>query len=232
MSTPLMDLLDPWRAVDNHSVIAGCLPISSLARIRGLLLDPEGDARFRLAFFRDETHRAVLRCEVAATLRLRCQRCLGELDHKVDADTLLALVSGIGEERQLPEAYDPLMVSDKPIRPRDLIEDELLLALPQIPMHDAVICAEHLPNPEAVQALSSEASPFAVLTELKGAVDPVTETDRAAEAAPRGQPDDLPATDSKPASAMQPTRPPAKLVRVGASPSKVRTTAAPSRDVT
>ena len=166
MSAPLKDLFDPWRAVDNHAVLVGRQPLSSLPRVRGLLLDAEGDASFRLAFFRDETHRAVLRCEVAATLRLRCQRCLEVLDHRVDANTLLALVSDI--DRELPDRYDPLMVSDKPMRPRDLIEDELLLALPQIPMHDPVVCAKHLPDLNAVQSGSSRASPFAVLAEFKG----------------------------------------------------------------
>ncbi|MCG6860628.1 MAG: YceD family protein [Chromatiaceae bacterium] len=168
MSAPLKDLFDPWRAVDNHAVLVGRQPLSSLPRVRGLLLDAEGDASFRLAFFRDETHRAVLRCEVAATLRLRCQRCLEVLDHRVDANTLLALVSDIDEERELPDRYDPLMVGDEPVRPRDLIEDELLLALPQIPMHDPVVCAKHLPDLNAAQARSSTVSPFAVLAKLKG----------------------------------------------------------------
>lgn len=167
MSTSLPDLLDPWRAVDSRSVFAGRLPMSSLSRLHGLLLDATGEVEFRLAFSRDEGHRPILRCEVAATLRLSCQRCLEALDHQVDTSTLLALVSGIEEERCLPEPYDPLLVSDKPIRPRDLIEDELLLALPQIPMHEADLCEMRVPETSATQAESVKESPFAGLAELK-----------------------------------------------------------------
>jgi len=108
----------------------------------------------------------VLRCGVAAVLKLRCQRCMGALDHEVDADILLALASGADEERQLPERFDPLLVSDKPIRLRDLVEDELLLALPQIPMHERDVCRTNISSAEASQE-GFRASPFSVLGELR-----------------------------------------------------------------
>ena len=159
--------MDPWRAVDNRSVLAGRLPLSGLPRLRGSLVEATGDVRFRLAFFRDDAQRAVLRCEVAATLKLPCQRCLEAFEHKVNTDTLLALVSGIDEERHLPESYDPLPVSDEPIRPRELIEDELLLALPQIPMHEPTVCGRRVPVADGVRMRSGGANPFAVLAEFK-----------------------------------------------------------------
>lgn len=117
MSSTLPDLLDPWRAVDSRSVITGRLPLSSLPRLREVLLDTAGDVSFGLAFLRDDEQRAVLDCEVAATLRLRCQRCLEALDHQVDTSIRLALVSGADEERQLPERYDPLPVTERLMRP-------------------------------------------------------------------------------------------------------------------
>lgn len=167
MPLVLPSLLDPWRGADNRSVFVGRLPLSSLPRLRGSLLDATGEVRFQLGFSRDEAHRAVLRCEVVAALKLRCQRCLEALDHRVSASTWLALISGIEEERRLPEGYDPLLVGDEPIRPRDLIEDELLLALPQIPMHEPVVCARPVSDANAVSAWSGRASPFAVLADLE-----------------------------------------------------------------
>lgn len=167
MSSVLPSQLDPWRVVDNRAVVAGRLPLSSLPRLRGLLLDATSDVRFRLGFSRDEARRAVLHCEVATTLKLRCQRCLEALDYKVNADTWLALVSSIDEERLLPERYDPLLVDEGSIRPRDLIEDELLLALPQIPMHEPVMCAWQILDVDVARMRSGKASPFAVLAALK-----------------------------------------------------------------
>jgi uncharacterized protein len=169
MSSPLPDQLDPWRAVDSRSVLTGRLPLSSLPRLQGLLLDTSGDVSFRLAFSRDEEHRAVLHCEVSATLRLRCQRCLEALDHVVDTSMDLVPVSGMEEERRLPERYDPLPVSARSIRPRDLIEDELLLALPQIPMHEPDVCVSRAPEADTAKTQSGTTSPFAVLAGLKHA---------------------------------------------------------------
>jgi uncharacterized protein len=165
MSPPLPDLLDPWRAVDSRSVFAGRLPLSSLPRLCALLSDPTSNVAFRLAFFRAEDRRAVLRCEVTATLALRCQRCLGALNYLVNTVGLLALVSGIDEQRRLPDRYEPLLVGHAPIRPRDVIEDELLLALPQIPMHAPHICSTGMQKRASASAEAPGAGPFAVLAE-------------------------------------------------------------------
>jgi len=167
MSSTLPDLLDAWRAVDSRSVFAGRLPLSSLLRLRPLLLDSAGDVAFRLAFSRDEEQRAVLYGEVTANLSLRCQRCLEALNHRVDGKIALALVKGLDEERRLPEQYDPLLVSERLIRPRDLVEDELLLGLPHIPMHDPEACGKNVRQMAEDQEQAQKANPFAVLAELK-----------------------------------------------------------------
>ena len=167
MSSPLPDLLDPWRAVDSRSVFSGRLPLSKLPRLCVLLLDKAGDVAFELAFSRDEERRALVHCEVAANLKLCCQRCLEGIDYEAANSALLAVVSGIDEEHRLPKRYDPLLVSDRLIRPRDLIEDELLLALPQIPMHEPGHCNSQLRAPDEEQGRIAGMSPFAVLAEIK-----------------------------------------------------------------
>ncbi len=94
------------------------------------------------------------------TLRLRCQRCLGEVTWQVDAPIALALVRAASESDRLglvqvhgvADHLDPLSVGDEPISPLDLIEDELLLALPQVPRHQpgdcvATLCRNAGPRP-------------------------------------------------------------------------------------
>ena len=162
------DLLDPWRAVAGRSNFSGRLPLSGLSRLREMLRDDSGEVAYRLAFWRDEGQRAVVTGEVRASLTVQCQRCLGSFGYEVNAKVALALVHGMDEARQLPEQYDPLMVTESLIRPGDLIEEELLLSLPQIPMHDAEYCTAAV---EAAIAETdpdvAEAHPFAVLSSLK-----------------------------------------------------------------
>jgi uncharacterized protein len=89
------------------------------------------------------------------------------LEHVVDTSMDLVPTSGLEEERRLPDRYDPLPLGARLIRPRDLIEDELLLALPQIPMHEPDVCAGRAPEADTAKTRSGIPSPFAVLAGLK-----------------------------------------------------------------
>ena len=129
------DYLDPWRAAERGRCLEGTVALVQLPRLRDLLVDSEGTVRFELEFFRDHKGRPSVRGRVAAVLHLRCQRCLGPVSFKVDAPLLLGLVQGFDEAERLPEEYDPLMVEEDRVRPAELVEDELILALPQVPMH-------------------------------------------------------------------------------------------------
>jgi len=169
VSSPLPDHVDPWSAADSGTVFSGRLPLSSLPRLREFLVEGAGDVGFRLAFRRDNGGRAVVSGEVHAGLVLRCQRCLQPLAHRIDAGIELALVSGIDEADRISDGYDPLLAVDRLIRPRDLIEDELLLGLPQIPRHEPGACRMQAPDrPSPVQEQPDDrVRPFAVLAAWK-----------------------------------------------------------------
>lgn len=171
MSSPLPDLIDPWRAVDAGAEFEGAWPLSGLPRLRGSLREAAGEVGYRLVFARDLEGRGTLKGEIEAQLVLTCQRCLGPLEWDVTAPLGLALISGLDEARLLPEELDPLLVSEASIRLLDLIEDELLLALPQIAMHPPGDCVP--PGPEAVAegdypADTGDVHPFAILGALGG----------------------------------------------------------------
>jgi uncharacterized protein len=140
-----------------------------MPRLCGLLLDTTGDVVFRLDFRRDEGGRAVVTGEMSARLSLRCQRCLEEMEHQVTETVDLALVTGIDEAQRLPDRYEPLLVEENLIRPRDIIEDELLLNLPQIPKHDPGGCGLEVDSgshPEA-GVRSNDENPFAALAAIR-----------------------------------------------------------------
>ncbi len=168
MSQHLPDHLDPWRFTDLGKRISGSYPLVSMPRLRECLADTRGEVGFTLEFFHDEQHRACVRGKVEATLLLQCQRCLEVMPRPVQSSVSLAFVESIEEAEILPDTLDPALVEDGLVGLRDLIEDELLLALPQIPMHPAGTCSSQggaeasLEGSEAVRE-----NPFAVLAELK-----------------------------------------------------------------
>jgi uncharacterized protein len=177
--------VDPWQAVQAKIELLGEADEADLPRVAEALQAIGGaadwPARYRLAFGRDPEGRALARGRVELTATLVCQRCLGEADFDLDLPITLALILDDREADGLPDGLDPLPVGregdSEPIRPLDLVEDELLLALPQVPMHPAGQCevpdGRNLANPEA----DKPQSPFAMLAGLKGRIVPSREDD-------------------------------------------------------
>jgi len=143
MSEALPASIDPWQAVARRATFAGTIPLAVFPRLRGLLVEEAlyeaPSAEFALAFERDSAKRPVVMGSVQAMLPLECQRCLGVLEHRVAAEIRLLLTAGEGIAEP-PEPYEALPVVADRVAPLDLIEDELLLALPRIPMHPFGAC--------------------------------------------------------------------------------------------
>ena len=108
---------------------------------------------------------------VEGELQIVCQRCLGAMPLPINSDWQLAVVTGFQQAEQLPEEYDPLLVEEDTIVLRDLIEDELILAVPSAARHEPDQCATQITDYQEVveEAEAPEASdnPFAVLALMK-----------------------------------------------------------------
>ncbi|MES9971696.1 MAG: YceD family protein [Candidatus Thiodiazotropha sp.] len=125
-----------------------------------------------MTFSRDQERRAVLSGWIKAVLPLQCQRCLDAVNLPVDTHLSVVFVQGLDEAEMLPETLDPCLVEDDQVVFRDLLEEELLLLLPQVAMHDPGACK--VPESRVTEAVapidSSEqqrVNPFSALAELK-----------------------------------------------------------------
>jgi uncharacterized protein len=148
-------------------------------------------AAFRLAFARDERGLRVITGEASLTVVLPCQRCLEAVEIALECPMRLGLIEAEAQADALPEDLDPVVVAgEDQLRPLDLVEDELLLALPLVPRHPDGACApgialgaagagagagngEVADHPRGAQAPGGEATdsgrpnPFAALAALK-----------------------------------------------------------------
>lgn len=157
----LPDRFDPFEFVDKKRRVKGLLPLDKMDRVRDVLLNREGEARIDLEFKR-EGRVAAISGRVEADLVLRCQCCLEPLDWPVRNDVHLGVVGSIAEADLLSEAFEPLVVEPgNGVALMDIVQDELLLAIPSIPQHPD--CGVQHPK------VRSEAAehPFAVLAQLK-----------------------------------------------------------------
>ena len=158
----LPELIDPLALVDKRRQFKGSLPLSKMARMRDVLFNDEGQVRFELRFGKDGNVLAVTGI-VEAELELQCQCCLGPIAWPVSSHVKLAIVRSIEQADLLPESYEPLLLEEDIIPLTDIIQEELLLAVPTIPQHGQ--CGE------IASKFTTESpkrpNPFAVLAELK-----------------------------------------------------------------
>ncbi|MGA9855927.1 MAG: YceD family protein [Gammaproteobacteria bacterium] len=109
--------------------------------------------------------------EVEANLLLTCQRCFGSMHFPVKAEFNLAWVRNENEALRLPDMYEPLLSASGRVKLAELIEDELLLALPMVALHalpQECSTGVHAASRQTVaDAKAARRAPFAALKALK-----------------------------------------------------------------
>ncbi|PZQ10479.1 MAG: hypothetical protein DI564_15950 [Rhodanobacter denitrificans] len=165
MSAALPETVDAWRMVQGQRAFQGRLPLAGFARLSDSLADADGDVAYDLEFGRDAYGIAFLRLHVDAGLPLICQRTLERFVQPVTIDQRLGLISKEQDEAGLPEGYEPLLIADGQLVPADVIEDELILTLPVVPVSPGAPL-EFTTGAEEADETARE-NPFAVLARLK-----------------------------------------------------------------
>jgi uncharacterized protein len=113
-----------------------------------------------------------LQLEARARLNLVCQRCLGPVETPLMVDRRFRFVAGETQAAQLDaESEDDVLASTRSLDLRQLVEDELLLALPLVPRHDACPVPLHpaVGGTDAAADAELPESPFAALAGLRRA---------------------------------------------------------------
>lgn len=110
-----------------------------------------------------------------APVWLTCQRCLQPFEVPLAFERRLRFVRGEAEAEALDaESEDDVLALSRSLDLRELVEDELLLALPIVPRHE--VCPQPLPmavgEDELEEDLPERAHPFAALQALKSGKGP------------------------------------------------------------
>lgn len=107
-----------------------------------------------------------LQGRLSADAGLQCLRCDAAYVHRLEADVALRLVRTEAEERELLETCEPYRVEQDELNLVELVEEEVLLALPMLPRCGA--CEANVQaQPQAAQNTEvRRENPFAVLKKL------------------------------------------------------------------
>ena len=162
MSEDWSKLRDVDPLADGRALIEFAIPLAEFGRLTAALASREGHAVGSVGFSR-ESGVAVAEVKVEAPLELRCQRCFGAIKWPVSACGRVALV-GEGEDAdRAPPELETILAPDHRISLRDLVEEELLLALPLAALHPESQCATAAAGAEPAE---ERQRPFAQLGEL------------------------------------------------------------------
>ncbi|MDR0233918.1 MAG: YceD family protein [Zoogloeaceae bacterium] len=166
--------MDLWRFAREGGFLEGALALAEFPRLEDWLARTEGEIFFRargemIGMDDPGGHgKARLRVSVSGELPLVCQRCLSPVSVKLAIESRLELVDEQGvltQEELEDETLDFLPVVSGKAGFRsvlELVEDEILLALPPAPMHEDCV----LPGAKEIEV----PHPFAALAVLKGRV--------------------------------------------------------------
>lgn len=171
MLTRLPNLIDPILLAERNAEFAGQLPLVSLDRLTDLLAETQGSVEVDVAFSRDG-HLTKIEGHITASLALICQRCLEPLIWQVNREIRLGVVNSVEQANKLPEGYEPLLLNeDDKIPLKTIIEDELLLSIPDIPKHSETCRIPEIPDDNAMRMAKNSGiatpNPFSILADFK-----------------------------------------------------------------
>ncbi len=165
--------IDPLRMAEAGRLLEGRYSLAEMDRLHDSLLDSSGKVTVSLEFGIDAEGIRYMKGRLQSELTLECQRCLQAMQAPIDVEFALGLVRSNDAAEQLPSHYEPLLVESDALFLRDIIEDELLLALPLVALHDESQCIDVNARAAAAQRNQDDrgedkkAKPFAALAALK-----------------------------------------------------------------
>ena len=168
MNAALPESVDAWRMVQARRMFQGALPLKGFKRLRDSLAAGSGEVTYELEFGKDEIGVAHLHVRADATLPLTCQRTLEVFGLPVHVDAKLGLIASEADEAALPSDYEPLVTLDGQINPAEVIEDELILALPVVPLKPGAEDASSTwTGTDETPDDDGQENPFAALKKMK-----------------------------------------------------------------
>lgn len=163
--------VDPVKDAQRRLDYVGYYPISQLSRLNGSVSQVLSDAQVELSFYVDPQKLVVMKGHACVDVELFCQRCNQPFVQTLDCEFYYSPVANLDQADELPEIYEPIEFNEfGEIDLVSVIEDELIIALPIVPMHSSEHC--EVPVAEQVfgelpEELAKKPNPFAVLANLK-----------------------------------------------------------------
>jgi len=162
-------LVDPAKACGKHLTYKGEVSTENLPRFADMQMQGVGELHQVSAKFDFDQDGQGVRLAVVSystVAKLSCQRCLGEVEQKIEGQVTLAFSDKEEALEGFPDTYEPVLIENHEVNLFQALEDELLLSLPMFAYHDDEQCNSELNDIKGKAEEQRADNPFAVLSEL------------------------------------------------------------------
>ena len=161
--------IDPRKLALQGNLLEGTVNVDDLPRLASAVSAICGPLTASVQFELDESRAKIAQGNAAVTVETICQRCLDQMQIELQADFAVQVIWSEEHLNRVAANYEPWLVLDKMANLNELLEDEILLALPLVNYHETGECTGDTFVTE-VDAISDEVvadNPFNVLQQLK-----------------------------------------------------------------
>ena len=174
MLKKLPEFIDPLNAVDHDKHLVGTVKQSEFKRLQEVVESSDRDVEVDIQFyFNKRAKLPAAKLKTKTVMNLSCQRSLEQFDYPVSTEMEAVFLETLALADDVPddlEIYE-LQEGEERVSLFDWIEDELLLAIPMVPMKPESSMPE-FNSANGTSAVKQEVvdekpNPFAALKDLK-----------------------------------------------------------------
>jgi uncharacterized protein len=142
-------LINHRRLASDNARLEGSIPLSRFTRFIEMLVDDSGEVAAKVDFRKGHKRKTLVVGAVEATVKVVCQNCMTPANVDISATVRLLIVGSDDELAALAENDDGMVCVEEQVLLVDLLEDELILAMPMVGRHADGLCT---PGPALLAA--------------------------------------------------------------------------------
>ena len=169
----LPQFVDPRQLAKQGATLTGQIDPNLCSRLAEAVIEISEPITASLVFYVEDSGCKAIHVKSSTTVLVGCHRCLVAMSLPLQCDGIIGIVWTEDEANTLPKKLDSWLVAEEGDI-AELLEDELLLALPFVTYHDESACSVNLGSlsseKEFSEKIDSPKNPFEVLRELKDSI--------------------------------------------------------------
>jgi uncharacterized protein len=161
--------IDPFKSAQRRLQCEGYFELSGFERLHAVSETNSGQMNVSIKFNVDEQNLVVISGAGSTVVVLTCQRCNEPYELELNIDFCFSPIKKPEQADELPSYYDAIELDENgEVNLLEMVEDELLLAIPLIPKHELNDCQAAADSTWGkLPAELDKPNPFDVLKQLK-----------------------------------------------------------------